>query len=98
MLLSYTSAHYFTIIANLKSVSLIVISLYIFQVPLTLMNFFGLILSLSGFCAYTYFRFNGLEEKKDPPLPQQLPPKATRVDSDAEYIYEPPPGPDENRV
>ena len=69
ILLRYTSAHYFTIVANIKSVSLILVSLYVFNVQITKMNLFGLILSISGFCAYTYFRFNNLEEIKTVPAP-----------------------------
>lgn len=66
VLLRLTSAHYFTVIANTKSILLIAVSMYFFHVSVTRLNAIGMIVSISGFCAYTYFRFNGKEEKTIP--------------------------------
>lgn len=65
ILLRYTSAHYFTVIANTKSVMLIVVSMYVFHVHVTRLNALGMSISLCGFFAYTYFRYINKEEKKE---------------------------------
>ena len=60
-LLSLVSPHYFCVIANIKSVTLIAVSMYVFSVHVTNMNAIGMIVSICGFCTYTYLRFTDRE-------------------------------------
>jgi len=72
-LLAFTSAHYFNVVANIKVVVLIVVSMYVFHVRVTPMNAFGMLVSTIGFCTYTYLRFSQREEISPPSTVQRSP-------------------------
>lgn len=69
VLLKYTSAQYFSVIANSKAVLLIIISMIVFGTSVTYINVIGMILAFIGFTGYSYCRFIGREEilHTDPP-------------------------------
>lgn len=57
LLINYTSAHYSVLIGNMKTVLLVFLSIYFFNTKFSTLNYFGLFLSIIGFCAYNYFKY-----------------------------------------
>lgn len=57
LIINFTSAHYSVIIGNVKTVLLVLLSIYLFNTQFSTLNIFGLFLSLAGFCAYNYYRW-----------------------------------------
>lgn len=79
LLIKLTSAHYSQVIASLKVVLLVLISMQVFGVSFTGLNLVGLVVCFASFCLYSYYRTIGMEEK--PPLPVLVLPSGTAVET-----------------